>query len=87
MPDDEKKDILARYDQLFEQQLYLRIIANGTAMLLLKAETEIYRLFREQKRDDLRKRFQDISTGVLWMRDLLMHVDHDARYIPSVPEK
>ena len=65
MPDDEKKDILARYDQLFEQQLYLRIIANGTAMLLLKAETEIYRLFREQKRDDLRKRFQDIGTGVL----------------------
>ena len=86
MPDTEKKDILQEYDRLYEKMLYLRVIANGTAMALLKAESEIYRMIQEQNRKDLRAKFQDIVAGVFWMRDVMMNIAHDPREVPSIPE-
>ena len=72
MSEAEYQELIDRYDKVICLLENLRIIAYGRAMLIEDSCPVINRMLREQQCPQLRARFNDACSALIWLRDELM---------------
>ena len=85
MSEENYSDLIDRYDQAMELLANLRIIASGGAALIEDSCSAISRMLQKNNSPELRARFNDACSALIWLRDELVAfpMEEDLPDIPS----